>query len=56
MKATNRRDFLKKAVLAGASAMIAPSLLAEDGRVLPKVSSTPLKPKQANSLYQRRTD
>ena len=31
METNNRRDFLKKAALAGASALVAPSLFAADG-------------------------
>ena len=31
MEANNRRDFLKKAALAGASALMAPTLLAAGG-------------------------
>ena len=32
MEANNRRDFLKKAALAGASALMAPTLLAAEGK------------------------
>ena len=31
METNNRRDFLKKAALAGASALVAPSLFAAEG-------------------------
>ena len=34
METNNRRDFLKKAALAGASALVAPSLFAADGCLL----------------------
>ena len=44
METNNRRDFLKKAALAGASALVAPSLFAADGEGRRAVSYTHSEP------------
>lgn len=41
MKTSNRRDFLKKAALAGASALVAPGLLATEEKDITSFSSSP---------------
>ena len=41
MKTSNRRDFLKKAALAGASALVAPGLLATEEKEVISFSSSP---------------
>ena len=41
MKTSNRRDFLKKAALAGASALVAPGLLATEEKGVISFSSSP---------------
>lgn len=49
METNNRRDFLKKAALAGASALVAPSLFAADGEgrgeLSPKIKAGDLESK-----------
>ena len=44
MEANNRRDFLKKAALAGASALMAPTLLAAEGKDESEFVRLSLKP------------
>lgn len=55
MKTSNRRDFLKKAALAGASALVAPGLLATEEKEVISFSSSPVV-KLINLLFLRIMD
>ena len=50
MKTSNRREFLKKAALAGASALVAPGLLAAEGIGMASSSSIPWSSGDANKF------
>ena len=55
METNNRRDFLKKAALAGASALVAPSLFAADGEgrgeLSPKIKAGDLESKSPALIF-----
>ncbi len=56
MKTSNRRDFLKKAALAGASALVAPGLLATEEREVISFSPSTQVVKLINLLFLRIMD